>query len=91
MTLSREHHFKGRPWAPHPDALRVAEASERYMDLDDHVDRYLLRMRELDKEPSSTEWLRWLIDEDARAKREMRLQQRHQLTNEYGTPNAWHV
>lgn len=81
------------PWYPHDEAIKAAVAVERFMDCDDFVDRYLVRCRDLGKTPKSGEWLRWLLDEDAAAKRNDRNAQRGAppLTRDDGTPTSWSV
>lgn len=91
--LARDHWWKGELWFPHADAVRVGTSRPRFMDVDDHIDRYLLRMRDLDRQPGSREWLRWLLDDDAQSQERERIASRKDkpVVDDTGTPTSWSV
>lgn len=84
--LERDHR-----WYPVQQAVDVAVSKQRVLDVDDHLDRYILRVGELNKKPRSQEWLRWLLDDDQAARERLMKAQMGPIPeyDESGTPTKW--
>lgn len=80
---------RSHTWYPHPDAWAAATAVERFMDPEDYLDRYLVRVKEAKKTPTSGEFLTWFLDDHAAAiRRERRLSRDVEVADD-GTPLSW--
>lgn len=71
------------PWVS-PAAIRTANREIELIDLPLSLTKYEIRMVELNKKPSSGEWLRWLIEDEQK----LRLQQKEQA-REAGNHKSW--
>lgn len=60
-------------WRPSPQALKTADSVITVLDIELSITKYRIRMAEMGKEPSASEWLRWLIADEQEAK--LRLKQ----------------
>ena len=78
MWLSKNHGWLS------PAAVRTAHREIELIDLPLSVTKYEIRMVELNKKPSSSEWLRWLIEDEQK----LRLAQKEQA-REAGTHKSW--
>lgn len=63
-----------RGWMPSDAALKTAHDSIELMDIALSITHYRIRAKELGREPSSGEWLRWLIEDEKKARIEERKQ-----------------
>lgn len=59
---------KRRGWWPSDAALKTADTYIEIMDIPLSIARYVIRKAEMKQEPSSSEWLRWLIDDEKKEK-----------------------
>lgn len=60
------------------------------MSVDDYIDRYLIRMSETGRQPTSKQWLRWFLEDDAASNERVRAAQYDEpLYREDGTPTSW--
>lgn len=55
-------------WMPSDQAIRNARRSCEYMDWELYIMRYLVRCKERKTQPDSGEWLRWLLEEEQKAR-----------------------
>jgi hypothetical protein len=78
LWLSKNH-----TWLS-PAAIRTAHREIELIDLPLSVTKYEIRMAELNKKPSSSEWLRWLIEDEQK----LRLLQKEQA-KEAGNTKSW--
>lgn len=78
MWLTRNH-----PWLS-PAAVKTAHREIELIDLPLSVTKYEIRMAELNRKPSSSEWLRWLIEDEQK----LRLLQKEQA-REAGNHKSW--
>lgn len=78
LWLSKNH-----AWLS-PAAIRTAHREIELIDLPLSVTKYEIRMAELHKKPSSSEWLRWLIEDEQK----LRLAQKEQA-REAGHHKPW--
>jgi hypothetical protein len=69
-----------------PQAVRTAHREIELQDLPLSITKYEIRMVELNKKPSSGEWLRWLIEDEQK----MRLAERDRA-REAGTHKPWYA
>jgi hypothetical protein len=69
-----------------PAAVRTAHREIELIDLPLSVTKYEIRMAELHKSPSSSEWLRWLIEDEQK----LRLLQKEQA-REAGHHKPWYA
>lgn len=67
-TPSRER----RGWYPSENAIRTAERAVELMDLPIHIARYTVVKAEQGKEPTSGEWLRWILADEQKSRDEER-------------------
>jgi hypothetical protein len=67
-----------------PAAIKTAHREIELIDLPLSVTKYEIRMAELNKKPSSSEWLRWLIEDEQK----LRLLQKEQA-RESGNHKSW--
>ena len=74
---------ENHPWLS-PAAVRTAHREIELQDLPLAVTKYEIRMVELNKKPSSGEWLRWLIEDEQK----MRLADR-EAARERGERKSW--
>lgn len=61
-----------RRWSPSENALRTAKDNVELQDIPLSITHYVIRMAEMKKEPSSSEWLRWLIADEKKLQAEER-------------------
>lgn len=54
-------------WKPHANAVALARTIAHHLDVDVNIVRYIARCAERGKRPTSTEWLRWLTDDEQEA------------------------
>jgi hypothetical protein len=73
-----------RGWQPSEAALKTAHDSIELTDIPLFITHYRIRCGELKREPSSSEWLRWLIEDEKKARAEER-----RLARENGTKESW--
>lgn len=65
-----------RGWQPSEAALATAENTVTLVDIPLHIARYWIVKTEKRQQPSSSEWLRWLLADEAKAKQEERKEAR---------------
>lgn len=80
LWLAKQH-----PWLS-PAAIRTARRVIELQDLPLSITKYEIRMVELNKKPSSGEWLRWLIEDEQK----MRLAERERA-KEAGNHKPWYA
>jgi hypothetical protein len=73
------------PWLS-PAALKTAHREIELQDLPLSLTKYEIRMKEMNKIPSSSEWLRWLIEDEQK----MKLAERDHA-REAGEKKAWYT
>lgn len=91
-TATNPETVKARPpraWEPAESARARAESNAQCVDVDLHIDRYLIRSRERGKQPSNEEWLRWFLDDEQKARSEARQQDTEGAIDEVGVPRSW--
>lgn len=71
-------------WHPSPAAMKTAKESIELMDIPLSVTHYRIRAAELKREPTSSEWLRWLIEDEKKARAEER-----RLARANGEQRSW--
>ena len=78
-------HLRGitRPWLS-PAALRTAHKQIELQDIPLSITKYEIRAKELNKTPTSSEWLRWLIEDEQKLLAEDRKQ-----AKENGKTKKW--
>lgn len=80
LWLSTNH-----PWLS-PAAIRTAHREIELQDLPLSVTKYEIRMKELDRKPSSGEWLRWTIEDEQK----LRLAEKERA-REAGNHKPWYA
>ena len=78
-------------WEPHPAARARAESNAKMLDVDLNIDRYIGRCKDRGTTPSDSEWLRWFLDDEQKARIEDRRARdpRVQETDDIGVPLTW--
>lgn len=71
-------------WMPSDAAMKTAHDQIELMDIPLSITHYRIRAAELKREPSSSEWLRWLIEDE----KKMRLEEKRNA-RENGTKKPW--
>lgn len=61
-------------WQPTEQALRTAHSVVTEVDIPIHIARYVTVKAENKQEPRSSEWLKWILADEAKAKAELRRQ-----------------
>jgi hypothetical protein len=61
-----------RGWYPSDNAIATAERAVELMDIPIHIARYTVVKAEANKEPTSGEWLRWILADEQKARDEER-------------------
>lgn len=79
LWLANQH-----PWLS-PAAIRTAHREIELQELPLSITKYEIRMKELNKSPSSSEWLRWTIEDEQK----LRTAQREQA-KENGHHKPWY-
>lgn len=79
MWLTKNHSWLS------PAAIRTAHREIELQDLPLSITKYEIRMKELGRSPSSSEWLRWLIEDEQK----MRLAEKQQA-RENGNKQPWY-
>jgi hypothetical protein len=54
-------------WRPSEAAIKTARANITILDIELSITKYRIRVAELHRDPSSSEWLRWLINDEQEA------------------------
>jgi hypothetical protein len=62
----------GGIWQPSPKAIETAKRVVTETDIPIHITRYVVVKAEQKKEPSSSEWLKWILADEQKAKNELR-------------------
>lgn len=73
-------------WQPSAAALKTAHDSIELMDITLSIVHYRIRAKELNREPTSGEWLRWLVEDEKKARAEER-----RLARENGDKKPWYA
>lgn len=73
-------------WRPSEQAIKTAKKSIELMDIELFIIHYTVRMKQLNREPSSGEWLTWLIREEEKLRVEEKRQAR-----ENGKQRPWYA
>lgn len=74
IASMREHGYEtfspasGRTWQPSPAAIMNARRSVTLTDIPLSIARYVVVKAEQKRAPSSAEWLRWLFEDEKKAK-----------------------
>lgn len=76
---------KNHAWLS-PAAVKTAHREIELQELPLSVTRYEIRCKEMNKQPSSSEWLRWLIDDEQK----LRLAEKDRA-REAGTHKPWYA
>ena len=58
----------GQDWQPSEQAMDWAKKRIHYTDIPMHVARYVLVKMEQKLPPQNTEWLKWLVEDEKKAK-----------------------
>lgn len=67
-------------WQPTPAAIHTAEQTVKILDIPVNIAIYRVRVKELGREPTSGEWLRWLLKDEEKALIEERRKQQESTT-----------
>ncbi len=59
-------------WQPSEQALKTAYSVVTLMDIPIHIARYVTVKAENKQPPSNSEWLKWILQDEAKAKAEAR-------------------
>lgn len=65
---------RGHIWQPSERALATAYSVVTEMDIPIHIARYVTVKAENKQKPSDSEWLKWILADEAKAKAELRRQ-----------------
>jgi hypothetical protein len=87
VDVDAEQFEQPQQWEPHPNARARAQEHVTLLDLDLHIERYLQRCRDRKTEPRSGEWLRWVLEDEQKARIEAK--KNEPFDDEYGTPLSW--
>lgn len=63
-----------RIWQPSEQALATAHSVVTEVDIPIHIARYVTVKAENKQQPSNSEWLKWILADEAKAKAELRRQ-----------------
>jgi len=66
----------GGIWQPSEAALKTARSVVTELDIPLHIARYVVVKAEKHQDPTSSEWLKWIIADEQKAKTEARQQAR---------------
>ena len=61
-------------WQPSEQALKTAYSVVTEMDIPIHIARYVTIKAENKQQPSNSEWLKWILADEAKAKAELKRQ-----------------
>lgn len=75
QSLNRPADAPPRTWMPGAQALKTAREQVHIIDIDLNIIEYVIRMKELARVPSDSEWLRWLIKDEQKLVQERKAQQ----------------
>lgn len=62
-------------WQPSEQALATAHSVVTEVDIPIHIARYVTVKAEQKHQPSSSEWLKWVLQDEAKAKAELKRQE----------------
>lgn len=65
---------RGHIWQPSERALATAYSVVTEMDIPIHIARYVTVKAENKQKPSDSEWLKWILADEAKAKAELKRQ-----------------
>jgi hypothetical protein len=72
-------------WQPSEAARKTAEDNIQILDIPLSITLYRIRVKELGREPSSGEWLRWLVKDEEKA----RIEERRRKQAESAATSKW--
>lgn len=68
-TVTEEEVLRRAGWQPGERAMATAKANVTEVDIQLHITRYRIVKAEKRQTPTDSEWLRWLLDDEAKARK----------------------